>query len=95
MGMPPASLGEAWKRSEPCKSLKASAGTMTKDENDLRWIADNLDSDSETSSPVLRWIRSESRRKRIRLRRGGCGGHPLLVDWLMVFVRSMMRRMSE
>src|SRR5436190_8387193 len=31
--LPPASLGEAWKRSEPCKSLKASVGTMTKDEN--------------------------------------------------------------
>jgi hypothetical protein len=31
--LPPRSLGEAWKRSEPCKSLKASAGTMMKDEN--------------------------------------------------------------
>jgi hypothetical protein len=31
--LPPISLGEAWKRSEPCKSLKASVGTMTKDEN--------------------------------------------------------------
>ena len=36
---------------------------------DLRWIAGNLDSDNEPSQPVLRWIRSESRRKRIRLRR--------------------------
>src|SRR5438552_16281667 len=27
--LPPISLGEAWKRGEPCKSLKASAGTMT------------------------------------------------------------------
>ncbi len=31
--LPPISLGEACKRSEPCKSLKASVGTMTKDEN--------------------------------------------------------------
>ena len=31
--LPPISLGEAWKRSEPCKSLKASVGTMAKDEN--------------------------------------------------------------
>jgi hypothetical protein len=31
--LPPISLGEAWKRGEPCKSLKASVGTMTKDEN--------------------------------------------------------------
>jgi hypothetical protein len=31
--MPPASLGEAWKRSEPCKTLQASFGTTTKDEN--------------------------------------------------------------
>src|SRR6478672_9782076 len=30
---PRISLGEAWKRSEPCKSLKASVATMTKDEN--------------------------------------------------------------
>jgi hypothetical protein len=36
---------------------------------DLRWIAGNLDSDSEASRPVLGWIGSESRRKRIRLRR--------------------------
>jgi hypothetical protein len=36
---------------------------------DRRWIAGNLDNDSEASSPVLRWIRSESHRKRIRLRR--------------------------
>jgi hypothetical protein len=36
---------------------------------DLRWIADNLDSGSEASSPVLLWIRSESRRTRIRLRK--------------------------
>src|SRR5438477_12274892 len=27
--LPTASLGEAWKRSEPCKSLKASVGTIT------------------------------------------------------------------
>src|SRR5881398_1937477 len=27
--LPPISLGEAWKRGEPCKSLKASVGTMT------------------------------------------------------------------
>ena len=31
--MPPASLGKAWKRGEPCRSLNASAGTMTYDEN--------------------------------------------------------------
>lgn len=31
--MPPASLGEPWKRGEPCKSLKAPADTVTKDEN--------------------------------------------------------------
>jgi hypothetical protein len=31
--LPPRSLGESWKRSEPCKSLKAPAGTITKDEN--------------------------------------------------------------
>src|SRR6266700_2632667 len=36
---------------------------------DLRWSAGNLDSDSEASSPVLLWIRSEPRRKRIRLRK--------------------------
>jgi hypothetical protein len=33
---------------------------------DLRWIAGNLDSDSEALEPVQQWIRSESRRKRIR-----------------------------
>jgi hypothetical protein len=27
--MPPASLGEGWKRSDPCKSLNACAGMMT------------------------------------------------------------------
>jgi hypothetical protein len=45
---------------------------MTKDVNpeSLRgWIAGNLDSDSAASEPVLLRIRSESRRKRIRLRR--------------------------
>jgi hypothetical protein len=31
--LPPLALGEAWKRGEPCKSLKASAGTTTKEEN--------------------------------------------------------------
>jgi hypothetical protein len=31
--LPPISLGEAWKRGEPCKSLKVPVGTMTKDEN--------------------------------------------------------------
>jgi hypothetical protein len=36
---------------------------------DLRWLAGNLDNGSETSAPVPLWIRSESRRKRIRLRR--------------------------
>jgi hypothetical protein len=36
---------------------------------DLRWLAGNLDNGSETSAPVVLWIRSESRRKRIRLRR--------------------------
>ena len=30
--LPPASLGESWERSEPWESLKASDGTMTKDE---------------------------------------------------------------
>jgi hypothetical protein len=36
---------------------------------DLRWIAGNLDSDSEALEPVQQWIRSELRRKRIRLRK--------------------------
>ena len=31
--LPPASLGELWERSEPWESLKASDGTITKDEN--------------------------------------------------------------
>ena len=31
--LPPASLGESWKRSEPCETLNAFAGTITKDEN--------------------------------------------------------------
>ena len=31
--LPPASLGESWERSEPWESLKASDGTITKDEN--------------------------------------------------------------
>jgi hypothetical protein len=31
--LPPLSLGEAWNGSEPCASLKACVGTMTKDEN--------------------------------------------------------------
>jgi hypothetical protein len=35
----------------------------------LRWIAGNLDSDSEALELVLLSIRSESRRKRIHLRR--------------------------
>jgi hypothetical protein len=35
----------------------------------LRWLAGNLDSDSETSAPVLPLIRSESRRRRIRLKK--------------------------
>jgi hypothetical protein len=61
----------------------------------LRWIAGNLDSDSEASSPVLLWIRSESRRKRIRLRRVWLLWSYIIVYWLMVFVRSMMPRMSE
>jgi hypothetical protein len=36
---------------------------------DRRWLAGNLDSDNETSAPVPLWIRNESRRKRIRLKR--------------------------
>ena len=35
----------------------------------LRWIAGNPGNDSESSSLVQLWIRNESRRKRIRLRR--------------------------
>src|SRR5256885_8891190 len=31
--LPPASLGESWKRGEPFVSLNASVGTITKDEN--------------------------------------------------------------
>jgi hypothetical protein len=35
---------------------------------DLRWLAGNLDSDSEALEPARLWLDNESRRKRIHLR---------------------------
>jgi hypothetical protein len=35
---------------------------------DLRWLAGNLDSDSEALEPARLWLDNESRHKRIRLR---------------------------
>jgi hypothetical protein len=63
--LPPLALGDAWKRGVPCKSLKASAVTMTKDENGPPLVVGNLGNNSETSPSVRLWIRSESPRTRI------------------------------